>query len=224
MEEEQIETIAYKMKTAMTEAGMTQEALGRKIGITQAQVNYWVTGSRIPTLESLQKIADALNKPLDYFTSKIVTSTQKFVEIISYDTSLIPVKGTSSASKAKFVLEETEAYLPIKKTNREQFAIRVEGDCMVDPEDPQNSIYQGNYVIIDCYADVEDGDVVLARISEEYSTIKRYYRVDAENVELVPDNPKYKAIRKKMNDLKIIGKVVHVYKPSKRKIRRRLQD
>ena len=198
MEEEQIEAIARKIKLALRDAEMTQEALGNKLGISQAQVNYWVTGSRTPTVDNLQKIADALGKPLDFFTSEIKKSTREFVAQVAYDTTMIPIKGISSASKTKFIVEETEAYLPIKRTTQKQFAIRVEGDCMVDPDDPANSIYQGNYVIVDPEACAEEEDVVLARISDEYSTIKRLFFKDKETVELVPDNPKYKPIVKKL--------------------------
>lgn len=220
MEEEQVEAIARKIKTALREAEMTQEALGNKLGISQAQVNYWVTGNRTPTVDNLQKIADALGKPLGYFTSEIKKPTLEFVEQIAYDTTMIPIKGTSSASKTKFIVEETEAYLPLKKTTQKQFAIRVEGDCMVDPDDPANSIYQGNYVIVDPEVPAEEEDVVLARISDEYSTIKRLFYKDEDTVELVPDNPKYKPIVKKLCDIEIIGKVVHIHRPSRKKRRR----
>lgn len=220
MEEEQVEAIARQIRIALRDAEMTQEELGKKMGISQAQVNYWATGNRTPGIDNLQKIADAVGKPLDFFTSEIKKPTTQFVAEIADDTTMIPIKGTSSASKTKFIVEETEAYLPLKKTTQKQFAIRVEGDCMVDPDDPANSIYHGNYVIVDPEAPAEEEDVVLARISDEYSTIKRLFYKDKDTVELLPDNPKYKPIVKKLRDIEIIGKVVHIHRPSRKKRRR----
>lgn len=91
---------------------------------------------------------------------------------------------------------------------------------MVDPEDPQNSIYHGNYVIVDPNVTPENEDVVLARISAEYSTIKRMFIKDEKTIELVPDNPKCKTLVRKIEDVEIIGKVVNVYKPVRKKKRR----
>ncbi len=90
---------------------------------------------------------------------------------------------------------------------------------MEDPKDPANSIYNGSYVIIDPDVDVENGDVVLARISSDYSTIKRMYIKD-ETLELVPDNPKCKTLVRKKEDVEIVGKVVNLYRPIKKKRKR----
>lgn len=221
-EQEETNAISSKIRQALQELGMTQEEFAAKVGLSQSLVNHWLAGRRKPTFLGMQKITEVLNKPWDYFTSKISQQTEEFVRENAYDTSLIPIKGTSSASNVKFIVEETEAYLPIKKTNRDQFAIRVEGDCMVDPDDPANSIFPGSYVIVDPQARVEEEDVVLARISEEYSTIKRFYlnKDDKTIVELIPDNPKYKPFIKKLRDIEIVGKVVHIEKPSRKKRKR----
>ena len=59
--------IGERIKAALRDAEMSQASLGREMGITQAQVNYWVMGHRNPSIENLQKIATILDKPLDYF-------------------------------------------------------------------------------------------------------------------------------------------------------------
>ena len=87
---------------------------------------------------------------------------------------------------------------------------------MVDPKDPQNSIFNGDYVVIDPQVVPYDGDIVLARISEEYSTIKRMY-IKGDYVYLVPDNPKCKALKKKKTEIKIVGKIVDFFRPPIRK-------
>ena len=74
-------------------------------------------------------------------------------------------------------------------------------------------------VIIDPDVVPTNGDVVLARISEEYSTIKRMFICDGK-VELIPDNPKYRTITKKIEDVEIVGKIINIYKPPKKKRKR----
>lgn len=89
---------------------------------------------------------------------------------------------------------------------------------MVDPEDPENSIYHGNYIIVDPDTVATDGDVVLARIDDEYSTIKRFF-LKGKLVKLIPDNPACNTIIKPAKSVEIIGKVVNVYRPIKKKKR-----
>ena len=87
---------------------------------------------------------------------------------------------------------------------------------MEDPKDPANSIYNGNYIIVDPETEATSGDVVLARIDGEYSTIKRFYPKGKE-IKLIPDNPKFKPLIFPVKSVEIIGKVVNVYRPIKKK-------
>lgn len=59
-------TTGERIKQARKRAGLTQKQLGEKLGITFQSVAQWETGKRIPKVESLQKIADALN--MDVYT------------------------------------------------------------------------------------------------------------------------------------------------------------
>lgn len=210
----QKKTIVNKIKEAMFTADVTQEELAKRLGVTQGVITHWVTGRKIPTIESLQRIAEALELPLEYFIKQ--EEKDKPLKMATSEIMLIPILGTSSATNEKFILEEKEGFLPITKSNNKQFAIKVEGDCMVDPKDPANSIYNGNYVIVDPEASVSNGDVVLARISKDYSTIKRIF-IKENCIKLIPDNPKCKTLIRKKDEVEIVGKVIHVHKPVKRK-------
>ena len=215
--------IGSKIKRALALTEMTQQDLAKALNVTQGSVNQWVTGYRNPTIESLQRIAAALEVPLEFFISDKQETTQDYVKRASQNTEFIPVLGISSATNEKFILEEEEeTYIRFPKTGEHQFAIKVEGVCMENPKDPKNSIYDGDYIIIDPDVSPLNGDVILARISKEYSTIKRMY-VEDSKIELRPDNPTCKKLVKKLDDVEIIGKVIHVYRPVKR-IRKKPND
>lgn len=193
-----------------------QARLVAETGLSKALISNYISGRQKPSEAAIKKIAQALQiseEELDNVFNNI--ANEERAEVM-----LIPVLGTSSATEEKFILEETETYLPIKKSSDKQFAVRVEGNCMVDPEDPQNSIYHGNYIIVDPDADATNGDVVLARIDEEYSTIKRMF-VKGKEVKLIPDNPACTTIIKPVKSVEIIGKVVNVYRPVKKKKERK---
>lgn len=212
--------LAKKIKKAMIDAGLNQKDLARKLNITQVQISQWIIGNRNPSLSSLKKIAAATGKPLKYFLEddKEINSSQgeyKEINIIK-EMMLVPIMGTSSATREKFILEEQEGFLNIPKSNKNQFAIKVEGDCMVDPQDTENSIYHGNYIIVDPDIVPTNGDVIVARIDKEYSTIKRMF-INNDEMRLIPDNPSCNEIIKKVKEVEIIGKIVNVYRPVKKK-------
>ncbi|MCI8582706.1 MAG: helix-turn-helix transcriptional regulator [Dorea sp.] len=50
-----------KIKLARKRAGLTQKELGEKLGITYQQIGQYENGKRQPKLETLNKIADALD-------------------------------------------------------------------------------------------------------------------------------------------------------------------
>lgn len=211
--------IGEKIRQAIKEAGLTQQKLADKLGTTNPVVNVWVTGKRNPTTASIQKIAKATGKPYAYFVSENGDKNINNMVEGRIELEYVPVRGLSSATEEKFILEETETFLPFRKTGPNQFAIKIVGNCMVDPDDPRNSIYDGDYVIVDPDAEALNGDVIVARLDGEYSTVKRMYKHGAE-VHLVPDNPKCEAIIRTGATF-IVGKVIDVYRPVKAKKERK---
>lgn len=194
-----------------------QTALAEKLCVSHVSVSRWINGTQFPAEEYIDAMAELVNWPEDKVREAFAADAPEYVhDNKKQEVMLIPVLGTSSASGGKFILEELESYLPIKKSSKKQFAVRVEGDCMVDPSDPQNSIYNGNYIVVEPEAEASAGDVVLARIDGEYSTIKRFYPKGRE-VKLIPDNPKFKVLVFPTKNVEIIGKVVNVYRPIKKK-------
>ena len=212
----QKQTIGSKIKDALNETATSQVELAKRLGITPGVITRWTKGDKIPTIENLQRIAEALELPLEYFINSKKRNGEGRVRMVTSEVSYIPILGTSSATKEKFILEEKEGFIPVAQANSKQCAVKVDGDCMVDPKDHENSIYDGSYIVVDPEAEVSNGDVVLARISEDYSTIKRIF-IKPDCVKLIPDNPKCKTLIRKKEDIEVIGKVVHVYKPVKRK-------
>lgn len=194
-----------------------QSNLAGKLKVSHVSVGRWLKGTQFPAEEYIAAMAELVNWPEDKVREAFAEDAPEYVhENKPAEVMFIPVLGTSSATEGKFILEELESYLPIKKSSKTQFAVRVEGNCMVDPNDPQNSIYNGNYIIVEPQAESSSGDVVLARIDGEYSTIKRFYPKGKE-VKLIPDNPKYKPLIFAAKRVEIIGKVVNVYRPIKKK-------
>lgn len=55
-----------RLKEVLRERDMSQDALAKKIGMSQGVVNNYCTGKREPTLDVLVSICRALNESADY--------------------------------------------------------------------------------------------------------------------------------------------------------------
>lgn len=84
------------------------------------------------------------------------------------------------------------------------FVFRCIGDSMINAR-----IFDGDIVFVKSGIDVENGQIAVVRIGEEY-TLKRIYRGE-DYLELRAENPLYpaKIIRGEQENAEIIGKAVH---------------
>ena len=89
------------------------------------------------------------------------------------------------------------------------FFMRVAGDSMNGA-----GIFDGDLVVVDRSLEAVSGDIVVAIVDGEF-TIKRFRRVGS-NIELVPENPKYRKITLNEGmELEIWGVVTGTYKSFK---------
>jgi DNA polymerase V len=89
------------------------------------------------------------------------------------------------------------------------FFMRVAGDSMTGA-----GIFDGDLVIVDRSVEAASGDIVVAVVDGEF-TIKRLRRTGA-NIELVPENPKYRKMTMGEGmELQIWGVVTGTYKSFK---------
>lgn len=90
--------IGYRIQIAREEAGYNQKELSEILGISQASLSNYEKGKRRVYYPQLQKIADILGRPLDYFMQPIEWETpttnfnshDEFGEILQL---LIELKG-----------------------------------------------------------------------------------------------------------------------------------
>ena len=62
-------TIGQKIKATRKNAGLTQKELAQKMGLSFQSIAQWENDLRKPKIETLKKIADALECPIDIFTT-----------------------------------------------------------------------------------------------------------------------------------------------------------
>lgn len=57
-------SVSDNIRTERKKAGLTQKELGERLGISSVGIAQWENGLRTPKIETLMRIADALNVPL----------------------------------------------------------------------------------------------------------------------------------------------------------------
>lgn len=57
-------TIGKRIMEARKAVGLTQEELGKRIGVSASMVSQYETGARIPKVGTIQRFSDALNVPI----------------------------------------------------------------------------------------------------------------------------------------------------------------
>lgn len=110
--------IGYRIQIAREEAGYNQKELSEILGISQASLSNYEKGKRRVYYPQLQKIADALGRPLDYFMrplegsmpSPTINSPDEFGEILQI---LIELKDLSRKERQTVV-----DYVKWLKSNR----------------------------------------------------------------------------------------------------------
>jgi repressor LexA len=85
------------------------------------------------------------------------------------------------------------------------FALEVSGDSMID-----DHICNGDVVLVERAATLRDGDIVVALVRGEETTLKRFYRESETMARLQPANASMPPILVPMADLQIQGRLLAV--------------
>ena len=85
------------------------------------------------------------------------------------------------------------------------FALEVRGDSMID-----DHICSGDIVLLEKAGDVRDGDIVVALVGGSETTLKRYYRENADTVRLQPANSSLGPIFAPAGDVQVQGRLLAV--------------
>ncbi len=114
----------------------------------------------------------------------------------------VPVVGKVAAGEPITAIQNIEFYVPISeqlKRGRELFALRIQGESMVNA-----GILDGDIVVVHRTPVAENGEIVVAMV-EDSATVKRFYKENG-HFRLQPENDSYEPII--VDEVVLLGKVV----------------
>jgi repressor LexA len=90
------------------------------------------------------------------------------------------------------------------------FALEVRGNSMID-----DHICDGDLILLERVSQARDGDIVVALVAGNETTLKRFYRESADTVRLQPANSMLKPIIVPAKDVQIQGRLLAVLRKYK---------
>jgi repressor LexA len=117
----------------------------------------------------------------------------------------VPILGTIAAGAPIDVLETPEvlAFDQLVPPGSDVYVLRVRGNSMIE-----DSIRDGDLVLVERRSDAAQGDTVVAVLPGEMATLKRYYREGDGRVRLQPANSELQPMI--VDDVEIRGVVIGV--------------
>lgn len=188
--------------------GMEQIDLAKKLGRkSSSSISEWESGKYTPKMSTLKKIAEIFNVNIDDLMKKdLKNPTEEIIQPLPVRE--IPIVSQISAGLPIYaeenILEHT--YIATKKlnSNKEIFGLRVNGDSM------DKEFRDGDVVIVEKDAVVENGQIAVVQVNGYNATVKRV-RYEKDRIILIPEsnNPAhYPQVYSQDDEVKIIGKVV----------------
>lgn len=203
------------------EKSWTQADLADKVGIARSVISDYENNKTIPKPANIRKLAQVLGVDFGYLL-RLAEETRKAKERPDYklfrkdnggrlvemseikDVISLPVLGHVHAGNPN--IPDTEIIdvlkLPRRIARKADYALIVEGMSM-----EEEGILPGDIILIKMQNYADNGQIVIARIGEEF-TLKKF-RKEGNRIWLEPANSHYKAINP---PFEIVGRVVFLLK------------
>lgn len=202
-------TTGEQIKEARKKKNISQSELAKMLDVNQTMISQWERGTSNPKLTTLQRIAEALEIPVDNLMPDDFWQSSPQAPPPSKNGRWIPVLGRVAAGIPMDAIEEIIDYEEIPNTQIEDFfALRINGNSM------EPRIKDGDNVIVRKQTTAENGDIVVALINGQEATVKKFMRHES-GISLVPANPAYTPMFYTWDDVKslpvqILGRVVEL--------------
>lgn len=199
------------------ENNITMEEFAAKSGLSKGYISMLEKNENprtkkpiIPTLETINQVADVIGMDLQVLLAKLgrsqkinLTDIENISELPS--TRKIPLLGTIACGEPITAVENVDDYVDVPDFVPATFALTCKGDSMVGAR-----IYEGDIVYIREQPEVENGEIAAVLIGDE-ATLKRVY-YQKNKIILRPENKDYEPlvyVGEEILDVKILGKAVY---------------
>lgn len=98
-QKKQLNDIAQRIRVARKQAHLSQQTLGKGIGVSDKSVSAYEQGRSVPPIEKLRRIADMTSHPLSFFTENNIEKATIETKLLSIERELAEVKRLLKKAK-----------------------------------------------------------------------------------------------------------------------------
>lgn len=212
--------IGERLKYARDELrGMSLQDVAEASGVARSTVQRYETAKiqniKLPVVESFARVLNVNPAWLIGKSDDMEISSTNFIDTSLFPnifplpkTKKVPLLGTIACGEPILATENIESYIDMDSDVHADFALRCQGDSMINAR-----IMDGDIVYIRKQDIVENGEiaaVLMDDCSESQATLKRVYISD-DKIRLCAENPNYQDMiffEEDMNKVRIIGKAI----------------
>ena len=191
--------------------GLTMKQVADYVGVSEGTVSRWESGAianmrrdRIKALATiLQTSPNFIMTGESEDSNTFSTSALNVIPLPK--TKKVPLLGTIACGEPILATENIEAYVDMDSDVHADFALRCQGDSMINAR-----IMDGDIRKQDIVENGEIAAVLMDDCSESHATLKRVYISD-DKIRLCAENPNYQDMiffEEDMNKVRIIGKAI----------------
>lgn len=179
-----MKTIGERIKSARINLGMTQEELGKRIGVQKAAINKYETGTVVNLKRTtIANLAKALNVDPTWLLGMTEKGDPAPTNLFRPVFTTVPIVGSIACGMPVLAQENISGYVQMSEHITADFALWCKGDSM------SPRFLDGDLIFIKQQSDVDNGQVAAVLIEDE-ATLKHVYK-GKDQLTLVADNPAY---------------------------------
>lgn len=221
-------TIGLRIKQIREEKGLTQEKLGKLLGMHKSTVQRYESAKiekiKLPVIEAMAQILDVnpewlsdksdirtLYDKEQYNSGEVPDKYSNILlNILPIKKIKLPLLGEIACGQPIYADEQHELYIDVENDYGADFCLKANGESMINA-----GIDSDDIVLIKEASMVNNGEIAAVIIDDE-ATLKRvYYYPEKGKLILNPENPLFEPlvyINEELNTIRIIGKAVAVIK------------
>lgn len=195
--------IGTYIKDLRVSKNLTQEELGKIVGVQRAAVQKWESGvTQNLKRTTIQKLADFFGvSPANFVGNEQPKPKGVKIPVLGYVRAGIPIDAVEEILDYEEITQEMAA-------QGEHFGLQIKGDSM----EPKFS--DGDVVIVRKQSDVDNSNIAVVLVNGNEATVKKIKK-SAEGIALIPTNPAYDIKFYNNSEIEslpisIIGKVVEL--------------
>ena len=168
-------SIGKNIKLLRERKGMTQEELGKAVGVSSMAVSQWENNRAVPRIGSIERLSEALGVSKSELISDDDLSSRpsNAIPITGSKPAYLPLLGRVHAGDAQEP-DVIDAQIPVPyevwERHQDGYLLEVEGTCM-------SKVYpEGCHILVDPTKPPMNGSIAVVKLNDDDYVMRRMYK------------------------------------------------